>query len=404
MSAKEKNCCKKTSIGGQALMEGIMMRGPEKTAMAVRNAAGEIVLETVPMNAAPSKASKIPFVRGIVNMLSSLKLGYQCLMRSADIMIADAEKADAEAKAKKEAEKAAKAASEEIAPGEGVPDESTLEESAAENPAPLTEETVAADETASAEETAAADETASAEESAVTEEGASEAAAKKTAPEKAKKGSATTAIGIISGILAVALAVGLFIVLPAYLYKGFAHLVGINPDSRVYGWSLLRSAFEGVIKIVLLVAYMALISLMKDIHRVFMYHGAEHKTIFCYEHGLPLTVENVRTQRRLHPRCGTSFIILVLLVSIVLGFFIPAFLATWLRVLIKIALIPLVVGIGYELIKLAGRKDNLLTKIISAPGMWLQKITTKEPDDSMIECAIAAMNEVIPDDPDKDRW
>ena len=142
---------------------------------------------------------------------------------------------------------------------------------------------------------------------------------------------------------------------------------------------------------------------MKDIRRTFMYHGAEHKTIFCYENGLPLTVENVRPQKRFHPRCGTSFLILVLLVGIVIAIFIPTNIPIIARVLIKLACIPLVVGIGYELIKLAGRKDNWFTRIISAPGMWLQHLTTREPDDSMIECAIAAMEKVIPGD-DSDQW
>ena len=141
---------------------------------------------------------------------------------------------------------------------------------------------------------------------------------------------------------------------------------------------------------------MALVTLMKDIRRTFMYHGAEHKTIFCYEAGLPLTVENIRGQRRFHPRCGTSFMILMLIVSIVISMFIRIDNA-FLRTGIKLLLIPVIVGIGYELIKLAGRKNYLFTRIISKPGQWLQLITTREPDDDMIECAIAAMNAVIPE-------
>jgi len=157
---------------------------------------------------------------------------------------------------------------------------------------------------------------------------------------------------------------------------------------------------------------MSLVSLMKDIKRTFMYHGAEHKTIFCYEQGKELTVENVREQRRFHPRCGTSFLFLTVFVSIVIMIFVGLLLELWLpwRVLenkllytlirtgIAILLVPLMAGTGYELIKLAGRHDNVFTRIISAPGLWMQRITTKEPDDSMIECAIAAMKEVIPED------
>ena len=151
---------------------------------------------------------------------------------------------------------------------------------------------------------------------------------------------------------------------------------------------------------------------MEDIKRTFMFHGAEHKTIFCYEQGLELTVENVRKQRRFHPRCGTSFLILMLLVGIFVSFFIdPLYMLifnvgempTILRVLVKLLLLPLIVGIGYELIKIAGRHDNMFTRIISAPGVWLQHITTKEPDDSMIECAIAALEKVIPEN-DSDKW
>lgn len=147
----------------------------------------------------------------------------------------------------------------------------------------------------------------------------------------------------------------------------------------------------------------SLCSRMKEIHRVFKYHGAEHKSIACYEAGLPLTVENIRPQRRFHPRCGTSFLFLVVFISIIVGSFIswdnPA-----IRMLLKLALIPVVVGISYELIKLAGRSDGILTRIISAPGMWLQRITTCEPDDSQIECAIAALEAVIPEDENADRW
>jgi uncharacterized protein YqhQ len=166
-----------------------------------------------------------------------------------------------------------------------------------------------------------------------------------------------------------------------------------DPENRY-----LRSAFEGVLKIMLLVGYMAAVSMMKDIRRTFMFHGAEHKIIFCYEAGLELTVENVRKMRRFHPRCGTSFLIIMLLVSILVGFVIPPSLNMILRTAIKLLLIPVIMGVGYELIKFAGRHDNFLTRIISAPGLWLQRLTVLEPDDSMIECAIAAVKIAIPDD------
>ena len=173
---------------------------------------------------------------------------------------------------------------------------------------------------------------------------------------------------------------------------------------NTYGHSLLRAAVTGLIKVAILVAYMALVSLMKDIRRTFQYHGAEHKTIFCYEKGLPLTVENVRSQKRFHPRCGTSFLILSVLVSIFVTMFIPAQLVAnnvlnvIARTGIGLLLLPVTMGIGYELIKIAGKHDNVLTRVISAPGIWLQHITTREPDDSMIECAILSLQEVIPED------
>lgn len=404
---------KKTSIGGQALMEGIMMRGPEKTAMAIRNAKGEILLESFDTPVTTSKFKKLPFIRGIFGMISSMTLGYKCLMRSADVALADAEEADRAAKAAKE-EADTNALSSEALPEDAAKTEPTKKKPTeapadAENPAGIAGSAAVSEGEA---ETAPLSEDTSAE-PALNEEAAAEKNAGETKDETKKEGkkaskksggAATTLVMVLGVVLGVLLAIGLFIAAPSYLFKLIAGLANINLETNSYGVSLLRSVFEGVLKILILVLYMFLVSRMKDIRRVFMYHGAEHKTIFCYEQGLPLTVENVRIQRRFHPRCGTSFLILVLLVSMVLGFFIPAFLDTWLRVLIKLALLPLTVGIGYELIKLAGRKDNLFTRITSAPGVWLQHITTVEPDDGMIECAIAAMTEVIPEDKSKDNW
>ena len=201
-------------------------------------------------------------------------------------------------------------------------------------------------------------------------------------------------LGGFAAVLGVALAAVLFIFIPTGLSSLLKPLIGTG-----VGLSLI----EGLIKVIILVGYMWLCSRMKEIHRVFEYHGAEHKSIACYEAGLPLTVENIRPQRRFHPRCGTSFLFLVVFISIIVGSFIswdnPA-----IRMLLKLALIPVVVGISYELIKLAGRSDGILTRIISAPGMWLQRITTCEPDDSQIECAIAALEAVIPEDENADRW
>lgn len=298
----------KTSIGGQALIEGIMMRGPVRSAMAVRDTEGKIVLEEfdTPVAKRPAITRK-PFVRGIFNMYDSLKVGYKCLMRSAEIA--------------------------------GFEEENDHE--------------------------------------------------------KAKKQDKffNMVLMPLAVVLAVVLAAGLFMYLPTQLYKWISLAI-----PSIEGMRVLQSAFEGLFRIIIFVGYVAAVSLMKDIRRTFQYHGAEHMTIFCYEAGLPLTVENVRAQKRFHPRCGTSFMILVLLVGIIIGIFIPTNIPTILRTVIKILCLPLTAGIGYELIKLAGRSDNAFTRIVSKPGMWLQNLTTKMPDDSMIECAIAAMEKVIPGD------
>lgn len=307
------NSKKKTSIGGQALIEGIMMRGPFLTSMATRMPDGSIEVETWDTHKSGKTpwTRRAPFIRGIFNMVDSMVVGYSCLMKSA--------------------EKA------------GVEEEPTkfdrwLEEKLGDN--------------------------------------------------------LMKVLGGVAVVLGVALAAVLFIFIPTGLSSLLKPLIGAG-----IGLSLI----EGLIKVIILVGYMWLCSRMKEIHRVFEYHGAEHKSIACYEAGLPLTVENIRPQRRFHPRCGTSFLFLVVFISIIVGSFIswdnPA-----IRMLLKLALIPVVVGISYELIKLAGRSDGILTRIISAPGMWLQRITTCEPDDSQIECAIAALEAVIPENENADRW
>lgn len=315
---------KKTSIGGQALIEGVMMRGPEKTAMAVRNInTGEITLEEWenPVGKRPAW-TKWPIIRGLFNFIDSLRYGYKCLMRSVELS--------------------------------GMEDE-------------LTED--GSDKT---------DEAAKAE--------------------KEKKESAfMTVLMIVSTVLGVGLSLVLFMWLPIQLFSW------LSKAAPVLDHTYIRGVFEGVLRILIFLVYLILVSRMKDIRRTFQYHGAEHKSIFCYEQGLELTVDNVRAQRRFHPRCGTSFLILMLIVGIIISILIPIR-TPLLRTVIKLLLIPLTVGIGYELIKLAGRKDNWFTRVISAPGMWLQHITTKEPEDAMIECAIASLKAVIPDDPEADRW
>ncbi len=354
-ACKDTACAKKTSIGGQALIEGIMMRGPATTAMAVRNPEGEIVLEKWE-NKAPKhpKLYRLPIVRGIFNFVASMRLGYKALMRSAEIAgLEELEEENAKRKKEKKGESA---------PSDGE-----------------------------------------AEVAATSEENQNS--------EEKKSSVMMNVIMVISMVLGVVLAVFLFMLLPAYVYKWCSAVIPFLSSENPAINSLIKSVFEGLLRIAILVAYMLLVALMKDIRRTFQYHGAEHKTIFCYEHGLPLTVENVKKERRFHPRCGTSFLILMLIVSIFISFFIdPLFLLitgsvphVFVRAVVKLLLLPLVMGIGYELIKLAGRHENLFTRIISAPGMWLQRITVLEPTDDMIECAITAFVEVIPKD-DSDQY
>lgn len=356
-------------------MEGIMMRGPEVTAMAVRNPDGEIVIESFPTESKKRhKFFKLPVIRGVFNYVDSMVLGTKCLMRSAEISgLEDAEEELKREKAEKKAAKASKKAKSDKIEQDLINGESTNIEKSDKNPDSITGES----------------------------------------PQKEKNESSTiiNAVMVFSVLLGILFSVALFIVVPSYLYKGATYLLPFLKGNNPAVQSLIKSVFEGVFKIIILIGYMAAISLMKDIKRTFMFHGAEHKAIFCYEQGLPLTVENIKKQRRFHPRCGTSFLILMVLVGIFVSFFIdPLFYIifgylpiTLIRVLIKLLLLPIIVGIGYELIKIAGRHDNIFTRIISAPGVWLQHITTKEPDDDMIECAIAALEKVIPDN-DSDRW
>ena len=332
------------------------MRGPKMTAMAVRNTKGEIVVEEFETTSAKRPAfCRWPISRGILGYIDAMTLGYKCLMRSAEL--SGLEDVVEEKPKKKKGKK-----------GSTEPVETTS-----------------------------------------TPENAEQAPAEKEEKKEDKMPAWVMAlVSVVSVVLGFGLAIVLFMLLPTFLYGLVAPFI---EGENVVLNSIWKSSIEGVLKVVLLVGYMAAISLMKDIRRTYMYHGAEHKTIFCYEAGLPLTVENVRAQNRFHPRCGTSFLILMLLVSIFISFFIDPISAAisgevlplGLRALVKLALIPIIVGIGYELIKFAGRHDNALTRIISMPGVWLQHLTVFEPDDAMIECAITAVERVIPDD-GSDNW
>ena len=293
---------KSSNIGGQAVLEGIMMRNGGKYSVAVRRTDGEIVVDVQDYNSIiPWKTPlKIPFIRGIFNFVDSLVLGMKTLMFSA----------------------------------------SFFEEE---------------------------------EEELLTEE------------EAAKREKTEKLIMNLTVVSAVVIAVAIFMVLPYFL----SSFVEKYTSSRA-----LMTVFEGVIRVAIFLLYIYLISRTKDIKRTFMYHGAEHKCINCIEHGLELNVENVRRSSKQHKRCGTSFLFFVMIVSIIFCFFITAE-SQVLRVVIRIALLPLIAGVSYEIIRLAGNSDNTFIDLLSKPGMWVQKMTTKEPEDDMIEVGIRAVEEVF---------
>lgn len=322
MSEENKKSCKlhKTSIGGQAVIEGVMMRGPKSIATAVRKPDGEIVMDKQELGKVRTgKFVKLPIIRGCVNFFDSMIVGVEALMYSAKFFDIDDEGNEIEEEPSKF--------------------EAWLEE---------------------------------------------------------KLGSEKTmnVVIYISVILSLLLSVGLFILLPGAIGEA----IRIFTDNNY-----IVTLAEGIIRIAIFIVYLALVSQMKDIKRVFMYHGAEHKTIHCYEHGEELTVENVRKHTRLHPRCGTSFLLIVMIISMLVFFFIPKIFFVY-RLILRLALLPVVAGISYEIIKFAGRYDNAFTRIISKPGMWFQYITTNEPDDSQIEVAIASIKAVIPENKEDDKW
>ena len=310
----------KSKIGGQAVIEGVMMRGIDKAAMACRLPDGTVDLEKWPLKGGnnPPWYRKIPFVRGIFNFVVSLVDGYKCLTRSSEKQITDDDEE------------------------EETKFEKWLDEKFGDKLMPI--------------------------------------------------------ISGISMVLGLGLAIVLFMLVPSAVSKFI--------DKYIISLSAFgKNVIEGILKIAVFIAYTALTALMSDIKTTYEYHGAEHKTIACYEHGEELTPENVKKYTRFHPRCGTSSIFLVLFISIFVN---TIFRVSWgdifVRMLIKILLLPIVTGIAYELIRLAGRYDNIVTKIISAPGLWIQRITTREPNEKQIECAIAALEACIPENKEDDQW
>lgn len=302
----------KTSIGGQAIIEGVMMKGPKKSAMSIRKTDGTLYQE-VWDNPPRRWYNKVPFVRGIANFISSMIDGYKCLMKSAEIST------------------------------EGLEDE---------NPSKFD----------------------------------------RWLEEKFGDKLVKT-VGYVSMVVGLCLAMLLFVYLPAL---AVSFLKPFLPH-----WTL--SLIEGIIKLAIFIGYMAAVSLMPDMKRLFSYHGAEHKTIACFEAGEELTVENVRKHIRFHPRCGTSFIFLVLFISIIVSS-VVSWDSVAIRVALKLLTLPLVMAIAYELIRLAGKYDNIFTRIISWPGLQIQRLTTKEPDDGMIEAAIASIQAVLPEDRNEAVW
>lgn len=300
-----------TSIGGQALMEGIMMVGPKRTTAAFCDENGNISTEDIEFTPLKAKFPILgkPFIRGTFSMIDSMRRGYKALSLSADKYIGEDEE-------------------------EPTGIDKWLNDHLGDK--------------------------------------------------------MTNVVMGIAGVLGIGLAIVLFFMLPTFLFNLLDGATGGNI-------SPLRSIFEGVIRIGIFISYIALVALIPDIKRTFMYHGAEHKTIFCYEDNEELTVENVRKQSRFHPRCGTSFIVIVLIISIIVGYFIPVT-DPLLRTIIKLLLIPVTMNIGFEVLQFCGRHQNALVRALSAPGLWVQRLTTKEPDDKMIEAAITAMKAVIPDD------
>ena len=309
--------CFRTTIGGQALIEGILMRGPEKQAIVVRLADGTLQEKTEELKLIKDRYPILgwPLIRGVVIFFSSLINGVKALMYSADCL-PEEEQAAQEDKLDKWIN----------AHFEG---------------------------------------------------------------EKAKK----MIIGV-SVALGLILAVAIFMVLP-YLVTGVF--------TKSIGSSFLKNVIDGVLRILIFLVYIRLVTMSKDIHRVFEYHGAEHKSIHCYEKGLPLTVENIRPQPREHPRCGTSFLFVVMIVSF-LVFSVVSWKNRIVAFFLRLALLPVVVAFSYEINRWAGRHDNLLSRVLSAPGRALQKLTVFEPDESMMECAARALTLVIPEREGADRW
>lgn len=345
-------CLRKTTIGGQALIEGLMMIGPDKKAMAVRNPAGRIQLEY--LDSAPtSKIETIPFLRGPVKIFKQLFIGTKAMMRSAEI-------------AEPDDETALKADLKAVEAVPGKEQEATYKARAEESHREAVEE------------------------------------AQKPRAEKSENGKNSSKIGLyISVIISLFFSVFLFMLLPGIIVDLLRSILRIEADAG--RTSFLLTLFEGFVRVAIFIFYLWIVSKMKDIKRVWQYHGAEHKTIACYEAMEELTVDNIRKYTRFHPRCGTSFMFLVMIVSIIVLAFI-GWRSRLINFLVRLIILPVIAAVTYEIIRLVGRYDNVLTRIISKPGLAMQRLTTAEPDDSMLEVAIVAMQAVLPKVEGSDAW
>ena len=324
MAKKEAQCCNtkfKTSCGGQALMEGIMMQGPDKRAIVVRKPDGTLDLTTSEVKKRTGWKAW-PFIRGVFVFCGSMVNGVKALLHSAEV---------------------------------------------SEDPSFNEDELTGLD---------------------------------KWINEHFDNEKANSILITVAAVLGVLFSVALFILLPTAI----TGLIGL-------AWKTMplwfRAVLEGIVKVAIFLTYLGLVSKMKEIRRVFQYHGAEHKTIYCYENDLELTVENVRIQGRHHPRCGTSFLFVVIIVSIFLSIviFTPLKIEnTFLRMLLHLVLLPIICGVTYEFNRYVGAHDGPVSRALRAPGMWMQNFTTYETDDTMIEVAIAALKEVLPEEQGADRW
>jgi len=368
---------KKTSIGGQALIEGLMMVGPRRVAMAVRKADGSILVEEISQGRKMIFFEKVPFIRGGIRLFRQLITGTGAMMKSAEI------------------------SEEPAAPVDAVQEAASIPDADEILPVMHTEQN-------SAEEQFLTDE----------ERLANIATQARSAAQPAKPKEKVSRLDsflennmnlmvLFSAVLGIVFGVVLFFLLPRLIVDLITHWIPASQTDSV-GITLILNLVEGIVRIAIFIGYLSITSRVKEIARVWMYHGAEHKTIACYEAGEPLTVENIRKYGRFHPRCGTAFLFVVVIVSILVFAFAGIFIGInvwWLNSIIRLALVPLVAGIAYEIIHFTAKHDNYaICRSVSKPGMWMQRFTTREPDDSMIEVAIAAMQAVLPENQSEDNW